>query len=105
MRHDIRTPLTGIVGFAEIIKKESKEVQVKEYTDNLIAASHMLLEFLNSILEAVKVLTGEMPTVKRKFSLKNIAKKIIQLVTPKAIEKNLGINFQYDRLYNLKQNL
>lgn len=96
MRHDLRTPLTGIVGFAEIIKNESTDPKIKEYADNLMTASHMLLEFLNEILDAIKVLTGDMPTVKRKFSLATITDKIITLLRPRAIAKNLKINFQYD---------
>lgn len=96
MRHDLRTPLTGIVGFAEIIKKEAVGEKITEYADNLIAASHMLLEFLNEILDAVKVLSGDLPTAKRKFSLEEMIKKTIRLLKPKALEKNLEIKLDYE---------
>lgn len=39
MRHDIRTPLTGIVGFADIIKSEANSPHIKEYAENLTASS------------------------------------------------------------------
>ncbi len=70
MRHDIRTPLTGIVGFAQIIKEETKDNKIKEYADNLTASGETLLEFLNEILDAVRLTTGDLPLNKRKFSLK-----------------------------------
>lgn len=98
MRHDIRTPLSGIVGFAEIIKNESTSPLISEYADNLVAASHTLLEFLNEILEAIKVLSGELPTAKQKFSFEDMVQKIIQLMTPRALEKHLKINLEYDDL-------
>lgn len=96
MRHDIRTPLTGMVGFSEIIKKESTEPQVKEYADNLIAASHMLLEFLNEILEAIKVLTTDVPLVRRKFCLNDVVNKVLLLLLPKSIEKKIDLGNFYD---------
>ncbi len=97
MRHDIRTPLTGIVGFAEIIKKKTHEKPVKEYADNLIASSHALLDFLNEILDAIKVLSGDLPKVRRKFSLFDITSKILQLVKPRALEKQITLNFHVDK--------
>jgi len=97
MRHDIRTPLTGIVGFANLIKDEAKTPQVDEYADNLVAASDMLLEFLNEILEAIKVVSGDTPIVRRKFSLHEMADKIVQLMKPKALEKKLTINLNCDK--------
>lgn len=92
MRHDLRTPLTGILGFAEIIKQEANNKRVAEYADNLVAASNTLLEFLNEILEGIKVLAGEIPIVKRKFNLPEMTTKIIDLFRPKAIQKNLTLN-------------
>src|SRR5690606_34607233 len=47
MRHDIRTPLSGIVGFSELLKSESNEPRIKEYADNLIASSHALLDLMD----------------------------------------------------------
>jgi PAS domain S-box-containing protein len=97
MRHDIRTPLTGIVGFAEIIKQESNSERINEYADNLIAASHTLLDFLNEILEGIKVLTTEVPILKRKFDLSAMCHKIVDLMKPKALEKNLDLSICYDK--------
>lgn len=70
MRHDIRTPLSGIVGFSELLKSESNETHIKEYADNLIASSYALRDLMDEVLEAVRVSSGEIPMLKRKFSLK-----------------------------------
>lgn len=97
MRHDIRTPLTGIVGFAEIIKQESNNERITEYADNLIAASHTLLDFLNEILEGIRVLSTEIPILKRKFDLNDMSQKIVDLMKPKALEKGLTLTLHYDK--------
>lgn len=65
MRHDIRTPLTGIVGFSELLKMEPDTRHVQEYADNLIASSHALLDLLDEVLEAIRVSSGEIPKLKK----------------------------------------
>jgi PAS domain S-box-containing protein len=96
MRHDIRTPLTGITGFAEIIKNEVKDPKVKEYADNLTASSYALLDLLNAVLEAINVSSGDIPLLKKKFDLKEKLNSIILLNQAKARQKNLELQFEYD---------
>ncbi len=99
MRHDIRTPLSGIVGFSEILKAESKEPRIKEYADNLVASSHALLHLMDEVLEAVRVSSGEIPLLKRKFDLINTLEEVINLYQARAKEKRLELSL------NLKPNL
>jgi PAS domain S-box-containing protein len=96
MRHDIRTPLTGIVGFAEILKLESKEPRIKEYSDNLVASSHALLNLMDEVLEAIRVSTGDIPMLKRKFNLKTTFQQVIDLCIAKASEKKLNLSLSIE---------
>lgn len=97
MRHDIRTPLSGIVGCAEIILKASTNPnKVKEYAENLIQSSEALLNFLNKILEGIKVATGEIPFLKKKFDFKKNIQGIIDLNKSLAVKKNLELNLSFD---------
>ena len=96
MRHDIRTPLSGIVGFSELLKSESNEPRIKEYADNLIASSHALLDLMDEVLEAVRVGSGEIPMLKRKFSLMQTFEQIIALNQARAHEKKLDLSLTGD---------
>lgn len=96
MRHDIRTPLSGIVGFSEILKTESSEPHIKEYADNLVASSHALLELMDEVLEAVRVSSGEIPLLKRKFNLNDTIKQVINLYASRAQEKKLALSLTLD---------
>jgi len=96
MRHDIRTPLTGIVGFADILKMESDTPQLKEYADNLVASSHALLHLLDDVLEAIRVNSGEIPQLKRKFNLQATLQHIIDLNRAKAAHKRLVLTLDFD---------
>ncbi len=96
MRHDIRTPLTGIVGFAQIIRDEAPNVRIKEYADNLVASSQSLMEFLNEILETIRMTTGEIPLFRKKFNLKEKLEDVLHLVRAKASLKKLNLTLNYD---------
>lgn len=96
MRHDIRTPLSGIVGYSELLKSESTESRIKEYADNLISSSHALLNLMDEVLEAVRVSSGEIPMLKRKFNLRKTFDQVIALNQARAHEKKLNLSLTVD---------
>ncbi len=96
MRHDIRTPLSGIVGFSEVLKSESAEPKIKQYATHLVASSHALLDLLDEVLEAVKISSGEIPLLKKKFNLAQNFEQIVALYSAKAQEKGLNLSLTID---------
>ncbi len=97
MRHDIRTPLSGIVGCARIIQSKPNDPEtVSEYAKDLVLSSESLLNFLNRILEGIKVATGEMPLLKKKFDFKKNIQAIIDLNKSLAAKKNLALTLEVD---------
>jgi two-component system, OmpR family, aerobic respiration control sensor histidine kinase ArcB len=96
MRHDIRTPLTGIIGFANLIKDASKDAEITEYAQHMLASSEELLDFLNEILEIVHLTSGKTPLLKKKFDLQAILLKLMDLHKAKAEQKKLALSLDYD---------
>ena len=98
MRHDIRTPLSGIVGCAQLLQSEKLEPKkVSEYANDLVQSSGALLDFLNNVLEGIQVVTGEIPIVKKKFDVFKQLDRIVDLNKSLAAEKNLSLIFDYDK--------
>lgn len=96
MRHDLRTPVSGIVGFSELIRLHANTPKLQEYATNLVAASHALLELLDEVLEAIRISSGEIPHMRKKFNLQHILNHIIQLNRPKALSKGLNLLLDWD---------
>lgn len=97
MRHDIRTPVGGIVGCAQIIQLQANNPdKVSEYAGDLVRSSEALLDFLNKVLEGIKVATGEMPLVKKKFDIRKQLQAIIDLNKSLAAKKNIELSFKDD---------
>lgn len=97
MRHDIRTPLTGITGFASIIRDEVTDPKIKEYVDNLTASSFALLDLLNEILEVIKINSGDIPLLKKKFDFNKRLLDVINLNKAKASYKHIDLIFDADK--------
>lgn len=96
MRHDIRTPLTGIIGLAELLGSEVTDPKMKEYTRDLATSGYALIDLLNEVLEAVNVNSGEIPLLKKKFNLRKKLNDVILLNQAMASHKKIDLSFHYD---------
>ena len=96
MRHDIRTPLSGIAGFAELIKNENNLDKLKHYFAQLAESSGELLRYLNEVLDTFNVASGAIPVLKKKFSFKTIVENVVKLHQTKANEKKLHLTYDVD---------
>ncbi|KTC66749.1 sensory histidine-kinase / response regulator [Legionella birminghamensis] len=96
MSHDLRTPLSGITGFASIIKDEVQDPKIKRYIDYLMESSEALLSLLNEILDIVKWTSGNTPIKYRKFNLKDKLAEVIKLQQSAALQKSINLQLIYD---------
>ena len=101
MRHDIRTPLSGIVGTAELLnietsKEKPRPERLQDYTKCLIASSQALMSFLNNVLESVNSGMGNIPLSIQRFNLYENFSQVIALHQAKALEKGLVLALHYD---------
>lgn len=60
--HDIKTPLTSIINYVDLLKKEELKGQAEEYLDVLDRQSKRLKKLTEDLLEASKVSTGNIAT-------------------------------------------
>lgn len=95
MSHDIRTPLNGIKGMIEILRKNRQNPEkVDDCIDKIdISASH-LLSLLNDILDLQKLESGKMVFSKEPFDLNQLLDSCIVITQTLAVEQNLSICFE-----------
>lgn len=59
--HDLKTPLTSIINYAELLGEEGLvEAQVKEYSEVLLRQSARLKRLLDNLIDASKAATGNL---------------------------------------------
>ena len=76
--HDIKTPLTSIINYVDLLKKEGLTGQAAEYIDVLDRQSHRLKKLTDDLVEASKASTGNirctlMPTDISELALQAVA--------------------------------
>ena len=89
MSHEIRTPINTIIGLNEIILRENASEEINEDAENIQAASKMLLNLINDILDMSKFESGQMKLAESAYQTGNMLSDIVGMLWIRAKEKNL----------------
>jgi len=90
--HEIRAPLGGIVGLAEILSSEEDlSPASKNVADAVLDASRSLFKVLNELLDFAKVEAGKVHLESRKFSLRSTIIEVIRIINPERTKKGLEL--------------
>lgn len=97
MSHDIRTPLTGIVGLSDILFDTVIKEEAKEYAKMLHLSGEQLLSLLNSVLEIVSSDSINQDAIEvNSFELTELLHNIFELELPALKLKNLSLDLKID---------
>ena len=92
MTHDIRTPINGVMGMVEVIKKNrSDQGKVDECLDKIQKASRHLLALLNDVLDMSKLESGKIQLEQIPFELEKEIKELQTITETQAEEKELTV--------------
>ncbi len=97
--HDLRSPMTSIRGFVEVLKDGSTgdlNEQQKEFLDIIDRSSAKLLSMINNILDVAKLETGKMELTLRELDFKDIIDRVIEIMKPQADSGKIELSVQYD---------
>ncbi|MGN0377742.1 MAG: sensor histidine kinase, partial [Suilimivivens sp.] len=88
--HDIKTPLTSIINYVDLIKRENIDnPKVKEYIDVLDAKSQRLKQLTDDLVEASKISSGNIVLQMEKINLIELLNQTIGEFSEKFEQKNL----------------
>jgi PAS domain S-box-containing protein len=92
MSHELRTPLTSIIGFANLVGQDQPLAAADQRRlDHIIRASRTLLSVVNDILDLSKLEEGALDLDPAPFDLVSLVSDAVELLQPKAAEKNLQL--------------
>jgi len=95
MSHDIKTPLSGVIGISEILTHRLHG-ENQEFTQTLLSSSRQLLNFFNNCLEIFKMDHAEVTLITERFNLQEVLHEIKELFQPAISAKKLMLNIFFD---------
>ncbi len=96
MSHEIRTPINAVLGMDEMILRETKEQQVKEYAMDIYTAGQTLLSLINDILDFSKIESGKMEIVPTAYDLSSMIHDLVNMAAQRAAHKDLCLEVTVD---------
>ena len=96
MSHEIRTPMNAIMGIADLLAKTSLTPEQDKYVQIFRRSGENLLNLINDILDLSKVEASQLDLEKTGFSLSDHLEKVIEMVAPRAQEKNLSLDCEIE---------
>jgi PAS domain S-box-containing protein len=94
MSHEIRTPMNAIMGIADLLAKTALSPEQDKYVQIFRRAGDNLLNLINDILDLSKVEASQLDLERIGFSLNDHLEKVIEMVAPRAQEKNLTLTYE-----------
>lgn len=93
--HDIKTPLTSIINYVDLLKKEDiQNEKAKEYLDILEQKSQRLKRLTEDLIEASKASSGNIKLDMKKINVNELIKQISGEFEDKFKNKNLDLNIE-----------
>jgi signal transduction histidine kinase/CheY-like chemotaxis protein len=90
MSHEIRTPMNAILGFTNLLQKESLNEKSMEFVHSIQNSGESLLEIINDILDFSKIEAGMMRIESNPFSLRELLHSVKTMFTSRIQIKDLN---------------
>ncbi|MDR3627677.1 MAG: ATP-binding protein [Ignavibacteriaceae bacterium] len=89
LSHEFRTPLNGILGFADLLKEELTLPEHREMANNIVRSGKRLFSTLNSILELSRLEAERKETYNTTIRLYDVVSDIVKKYQQEAANKGL----------------
>jgi signal transduction histidine kinase/DNA-binding response OmpR family regulator len=95
--HELRTPMNGILGMAELILNTPLNEKQQQQLQIIYESGKNLLHIINELLDLNKLEAGKMEIEIRSFELMQTVEEVISLLRFRAQEKGLILEIQADK--------
>ncbi len=97
MSHDFRTPVNGILGMAERIRRKKDEPEtVDDCLDKIKGAAGHLLELMDDVLDMSRLKFGEIRLARSPFDLNEELSRVRSIAEESAKVKGIALEFRMD---------
>ncbi len=95
MSHELRTPMNAIIGFSEMMMKETfgalGHAKYKEYIGDVHSSARHLLEIINEVLDMSKIEAGRIEIDESEIDFANLVQSVIRMLGARAFGSNVQL--------------
>jgi|GEM_PF-3086553 len=94
--HEIRTPLTGILGLTELLLRGSLNAEQAKYLNIIKSTANLQMHIINDILDLSKIENGKLILEKSEFHLPQLIEEVTRSFEWQILEKKLKMSVSFD---------
>jgi PAS domain S-box-containing protein len=92
--HEMRTPMNGILGFADLLSQTGLNAEQREYTDAVCSSGEHLLALINDLLDFSRIEAGRLEFQNVRFAVRECVESAVSPLKPVAAAKGLAVGVE-----------
>jgi len=89
--HDVRTPLSSIKGFSELVNKKINDPKLKEYTKNISLAAEQMARLVSDLTDLAMIEAGKLKVEKKEFHYPEVLLDMLPSIKINAEKKGVNL--------------
>ena len=88
--HELRSPLTSIKGFVELLQRspESMSDRQREFVDIILKSTDRLVELVNDLLDVARIEADHVEINRRPIDVGEVVAEVVELMEPRMLDKH-----------------
>ena len=94
--HDLKTPLSTIVGYSELLGNSELTAKQKHYNKNIKGSSEYISKLVQDLLDFTKIEAGKIVVENIPFSLQNSIEEVAKSIQAVYVQKDISLQLEID---------
>ena len=94
--HEVRTPMTGVMGMSELLLKTPLDARQRGYTESIRRAGEHLMRLVNDALDLARIEAGRLELDPQPFDPRALVEEVGALMAPLAQRRGLDYRMELD---------
>lgn len=96
LSHEVRTPLNGVLGFAQLLERTPLDAQQARHVQQINQCGDTLLQLVNEVLDFSRLEARHTQIECRGFDALVLAQEAMDMVSPTATHKGVTLHMEHD---------